>query len=300
MAKEKRDLKNSKFTTGQLFSWESWLTLKDGDLLDRNGKKITMNSPWLGQEVYPDMDAVVVVGDNLRAAAEAAKYLSKYYNKYGFYPKVLCVPGFSLPTWLRYETPTVEWIKRILKALDIPEDVIENNFVVEKQVPAEAIRDFVLTTDWGKIAVFSSRGYSLPVAQQLYCLLPEIKWYFNDNKPVLPEDRIFRSEIVAPEGLAIDLMLAAIVRTCRDLGTRRLKLSNNASESHPDIELMQKMVARGYVGGLSSFFDWEYFNVPAKEGIKQVFIRRDDFPVSMGSDEDIMSCVNKLIEQYRE
>lgn len=306
MAKENRNLNNSLFTTGLLGAAESSLTFESGKLLGKNGKKITAFNVRMGTEVYPELDAIIVVGDNLRAAKDAAEYLKLYNRKYAHYPEVLCVPGFSQPKWLRYETPTVEWLRRIMMALDVPERIVyQHNLLVDEQDLAEAVRDFVLTTDWGKIGVFSSRGYSLPVAQQLYCLLPEIRWYFNENAPVLPEDRIFRSEIVGPDGWAIDAIVANVAKSYQCLGTKRLRLSDNCFggdeyEDHPYIKLVQKMVSRGYVGCLCSYRDWDFYGISARDGIAEVFIRRDDFPVSMGSDEDIMSCVNKLIEQYRE
>ena len=299
MAERKRSLQNSKFTTGQLEAFTTWLSFESGKLLDQRGKRITSFDVWMGDDINPELDAVIIVGDNLRAAAEAARYLLKHNDKYGHYPNILCVPGFSIPEWFRFETPPVVWLKRILKAMRVPEDVVDqHNLTMKTKDVAKEVADFVMATDWGRIGVFSSRGYSLPVAQQLYCLLPEIKWYFNDNVPVMPEDRIFTSEILAPKGLAIDLIVANAAKAYCDIGNKRLRLSTDATVDRPNLDVLLKVIKRGYAGGLCSRCVWEYYNLSAKEAINLVFARRGDFQAALGSDEYIADCVGRLLQQY--
>jgi len=299
MAKEKTNRENSKFTTGQLCGWESFLTVENNKLRNRKSKAITISRLYAQKEPTVQLDAILVFGDNLRAGAEAAEFLHSYKNKFDSYPETVCLSGPSVPHWIFFETSIPDWLKHIMVSLNIPDYVVSNYEFSSPKLDIACISELIEQKGWKKIGVFSSLGYSLPLAQQLLFYQPQVDWYFNDNLPIPLDERIFRSEIIGPQGYAIDLMLSNIVRLCPQEEDSKCQITDSLIAIHPELKLMHKMLERGYVLGLTKTTDWDYFALNAANELPRVLNRREDFACPLGSNTDIKPMVDKLISQFQ-
>ena len=57
---------------------------------------------------------VVVFGSCLTAAKDAGKYIMNYRKRFGYYPKVICMPGLSLGRHINLGANVEYWLKYIL------------------------------------------------------------------------------------------------------------------------------------------------------------------------------------------
>ncbi len=223
----------------QALGYEAWLS---AETLMINGeiRKIAKVSD-------ASIDAVLVVGDNFRAAAEAAVFLKDYREKFGGYPKIFCIAGLSTPKAVDYGYDSSFWAKIILIRMGIPKRLVKFYRFSNPKNPLAGVFYFINNMHLSRIAVFSSRGYSLPVAAKLFMMRPEIEWMFFENPHVPLEKRIFEAEILGEEGFAIDAMVSAIFKLRHKRGNM---LSPEYKDMCPDNDELKQVLEQGYVLGI--------------------------------------------------
>lgn len=298
MAKEKKSL--SAFKQREALSYETWLCANNLRI-EKNGKMLLVPMISIFGRNEAPADAVLVVGDNFRAAAEAAEFLHNQNRKFGIYPKVICCSGFNTPAKINYGHEATFWLKFILQRLGIPKAMVKQYDPPYNDAPMPALIDFfVKHSELNRIAVFSSRGYSLTVAQELFCKLPRINWSFFEN-PVIPQsDRIFEAEIIGEDGFQVDLMLAAIAHSYQDWETKRYRLSAESQKNFPELEVMKKFLFKGYALGMQGYRDWNFFGVDARKGVELATDRKRDFLwMNQNPCQHIRRQVEELVKQYQ-
>ena len=297
MAKERRI---SKFKRRKAVSFEALLT--------SNNLRILRGDDWRKIPAVAicchskPVDAILIVGDNLRAGAEAAEFLHFHKAKFGFYPDVVCSKGLSTPLLIEHRVHSVVHLKRILAKMGIPAPVVNMHNLPENVLPIDAIVGFFgakTNASLRRVAVFSSNGYSLNVAQELYFRLPSMNWFIYDN-PFVPEDkRIFESEIIGPDGYAIDLMMVNLLRAQQDWGDKRCALPDELVKRWPKNEELKKFVLKGYVLGFENLENGSILGID-KEQLLSLFSERDCEFVLLKEDAyvHISHQINMLIKQY--
>ena len=249
-------------------------------------------------------DAVLIVGDNFRAAAEAAKYLQVQNHNFGKYPEVVCIKGFSIPKTISYGASQQYWLKLILLEMGIPGDVVAQHDLSEIGEPIEILQEFFGRNEHlHKIVIFSSRGYSLSVAQQIFMHIPDKNWVFYENKYVEPKDRIFEAEIIGPEGFMVDMLIRQKIYALQNVGTERYPLNLTARANLPKNESIIKFLEKGYALGMETYHDWEHFNYDVRQGVELFEARRDDFKWMMlpeNARHRILAQIHQLMQQYGE
>lgn len=299
MAKEeKKSL--SAFKQREALSYETWLCANNLRV-EKNGKmlQVPLISIFGGND--GPADAVLVVGDNFRAAAEAAQFLHHQNRKFGVYPKVICVSGFNTPAWIDYGHEASFWLKFILMRLGIPKAEVKRYDPPFGDNPTPVLVNFFAGhRELKKVAVFSSRGYSLTVAQELFLKLPEISWSFFENPVIQLEERIFDAEIIGENGFAVDLMLANIAHSCQDWEIRRCRLSAESQNNFPKMDVMAKFLLKGYALGMKGYRDWNFFGIKPSVGIILSNGRKDDFRrMKENPRQYVRRQVEQLIGQYK-
>ena len=298
MAKKGREI--SVYKHRELLGSETWLTFSNLRI-ERSGKVRAVPSISIYGGLKP-VDAVLVVGDNFRAAAEAAVFLHNFYQRFGVYPNLICTPAFCSSPHINYGYRIEFWLKLILHSLGVPKDVVNKynpsfeagviNGLAEVFTPKECLK---------KVAVFSSRGYSLNVAQELFFYFPKINWSFYENPFIAEEDRIFEAEIVGPNGFAIDLMLANVVKAFEGWGEKRCHLPKDARPYALDAKFIYKVVVKGYVLGVNKNHNFEGFGLQEGDVFQLLCDRLQDFPwFSKDTCAYVRAQVRKLIVQYKD
>ncbi len=297
MAKEEKKSLSS-YKTREALSYETWLSAPVNFMITKNEEVHPVPTISISGDCSK-VDAVLVIGDNLRAAAEAARFMEKQKKAFGEYPNVVCSNGFTTSKKINYGYSEAFWLKLVLVRMGIPKKVADRFTPEFKTQPIYDLLHYF--RDGEKIAVFSSRGYSLPVAQELFEKMPDVDWRFYENPVIAEEDRIFESEIIGEEGFAVDFMLANIVHCCRGQGMRRYPLSDESWKSMPKVKVMQKFLRKGYAFALEGWQDWEFFDIELREGLELASNRRNDFRwLYANSRMHVRHQVELLVKQYQD
>ena len=294
MAAESRKI--SEYKTRVACSYEPWLSVGNSDVtLEIQGKYVEIPTISIFGGRKP-VDVVLIVGDNFRAAAEAVEFLNNCNNRFGSYPEVVCMPGLCTPERVNYGNPEF-WLKLILLSLGIPKDVVKKHSPDFGENPIEGLKFFLNDNKkMKKIAVFSSRGFSMNVAQELMFIFPKHKWSFYDNPFILEEDRIFESELIGPEGFAIDLMIANIVHSSQNWRTKRCPL---VAGCHPEGLVLRKIAQRGYLLGIVDHEDVASLNMNGGDAFELLCERQKEFPWFKKPEKHVFKQVKRLIVQYQ-
>ena len=294
MAAESRKISEYKHRVA--CSYEPWLSVGNPDItVEKQGKYVEIPTISIFGGHKP-VDAVLIVGDNFRAAAEAVEFLNNCFDRFGCYPEVVCMPGMCTPARVNYGKPEF-WLKLILISLGIPKEVVKKHSHNFGENPLEGLKSFLKANKkMKKIAVFSSRGFSMNVAQELMFNFPKHKMYFYDNPFIVEEDRIFEAEIIGPEGFAIDLMIANIIHSAQDWNSKRCPLR---ACCYPERPVMRKLAERGYLLGMSNHEDVAFLTIPAGDAFELLCDRQKEFSWFRNPRRHILTQVNQLIAQYQ-
>ncbi len=293
MAEERRKI--SEYKIREACSYKPWLSVGNSDVtIEKKGKEVEIPTvSILG--THKPIDVVLIVGDNFRAAAEAVEFLNNCKNRFGVYPEVVCMPGLCTPSRINYGN-TEFWLKLILISLGIPKGVVKQHKLEFGENPVEDLRLFLKDhKKMKKIAVFSSRGFSMSVAQLLMFNFPKHKLYFYDNQFVAEEDRIFEAELIGPEGFAIDLMIANIIHSAQGWNTKRCPL---IATCRPEIPIMRKIAQKGYLLGIVDYEDLVSLGMEGGDAFELLCDRQREFPWFKNPAEHIRTQVRQLIVQY--
>ena len=285
----------------EVMRWETWLTATSGFRCEYGSRQIPLPTVSIfgGPKLKPDI--VLVVGDSLRAAAEAAAFLRHYQRMEEAYPEVVCMPGFTTAPIIDLGYSAEWWLKVILMRLGIPKKVLKRHPkpVFDRRDPCETLEDMLAEKpDIRTAVVFSSRGYSMAVAQELYQRIPQVRWVFYDNPVVQVEERIFDAENVFSGGIAVDIMIGSIIHARQDWDIVRYKLSSESRYTAPKKLHLRNLVEKGYVLGLENDRDWEYLGLYAEDYADLIAERKAECLSSDDVCRRIRYQVDKLVRQY--
>ena len=306
MAKNVREI--SFFKERVALSWETWLSanyLK----FEKDGKSQSLTMTSVYGSPKKAVDAVLVVADNLRAAAEASCFLKHQYDRFGAWPQVICAPGFTSSkidmgvlnetTYQSRVSKQMFGLRVIMSRLGIPAEVLETQPGYGEDIVLSLKQYLATNKKFKKIVVFSSRGYSMVVAQELLKRIPKIKWMFYDNPFISEEDRIFEAEIIGPEGTAIDMFLANIARVRQDWEDKRIPLGQESINTEPEYRVVKKFLEKGYVLAMTAR-DWDYFDMNMELAAKFMLERRADFSYLNEYPEMTFNAqLEALLKQYQ-
>ena len=124
---------------------------------------------------------------------------------------------------------------------------------------------------------------------------------FYENKYVEPKDRIFESEIIGPEGFAVDLLIGQAVRFSQDDGSKYYPLTDETKKNIPSKETLFKFLEKGYALGMKTYHDWDFFRCDMRKSVELYESRRADFPWLMFPEkarQHMLECISVLIKQY--
>lgn len=217
---------------------------------------------------------MVIFGTCLTAAKDAGEYLKNYHNRYGSYPRVICMPGLSCSRYIKLGNSVENWIKYVLMEMGIPEKVVcRDSFeFTPTKTPIEVLKEVITKGRYKHIAVFSARGYSVTTALNLKGVLPDINFMFYCNPYIPQEELCLDSENMGAYGL--DLVLGEIIR----LNMRRDSLPEYVKEHLMQMDVALKFVEKGYVLGIQSCEEREAVGL-GEEQYKALLARRlKDFP----------------------
>lgn len=295
------DVKNlSQAMQREVLSYESWLTATSGFRFEKFNRQSMLPTVSVYGNHKLKVDAVLVVGDNLRAAAEATDFLLHHKKMRGCYPEIICAPGFSIPAAIDFGYPAEWWLKVIMLCLGIPKELLkQHKLCFDRRDPCWNLTEFFAERRKIKtVVVFSSRGYSMTVAQELYQRIPRINWVFFDNPMVQLEDRIFDTENISSGGLGIDLLIGGMAHVWQDWGSFRYPLSSETRRNAPKKLPVKNLVHRGYVLGLESGRDWDFFEEDAVKHLETIMLRRRELVTGDKIRSRICGQVRKLIGQF--
>ena len=295
------DVKNlSQAMQREVLSYESWLTATSGFRFEKFNRQSMLPTVSVYGNHKLKVDAVLVVGDNLRAAAEATDFLLHHKKMRGSYPEIICAPGFSIPAAIDFGYPAEWWLKVIMLCLGIPKELLkQHKLCFDRRDPCWNLTEFFAERRKIKtVVVFSSRGYSMTVAQELYQQIPRINWVFFDNPMVQLEDRIFDTENISSGGLGIDLLIGGMAHVWQDWGSFRYPLSSETRRNAPKKLPVKNLVHRGYVLGLESGRDWDFFEEDAVKHLETIMLRRRELVAGDKIRSRIGAQVRKLIGQF--
>ena len=295
------DVKNlSQAMQREVLSYESWLTATSGFRFEKFNRQSELPTVSVYGSHKLKIDAVLVVGDNLRAAAEATDFLLHHKKMRGSYPEIICAPGFSIPAAIDFGYPAEWWLKVIMLYLGIPKELLkQHDLRFDRRDPCWNLTEFFAEKRKIKtVVVFSSRGYSMTVAQELYQRIPRINWVFFDNPMVQLEDRIFDTENICSGGLGVDLLVGGMVHVWQDWGSFRYPLSSETRHNAPKKLLVKNLVHCGYVLGLESGRDWDFLEEDAVKHIETIMLRRNELATGDKIRSRIGGQVRKLISQF--
>lgn len=295
------DVKNlSQAMQREVLSYESWLTATSGFRFEKFNRQSMLPTVSVYGNHKLKVDAVLVVGDNLRAAAEATDFLLHHKKMRGSYPEIICAPGFSIPAAIDFGYPAEWWLKVIMLCLGIPKELLkQHKLCFDRRDPCRNLTEFFAERRKIKtVVVFSSRGYSMTVAQELYQRIPRINWVFFDNPMVQLEDRIFDTENISSGGLGIDLLIGGMAHVWQDWGSFRYPLSSETRRNAPKKLPVKNLVHRGYVLGLESGRDWDFFEEDAVKHLETIMLRRRELVAGDKIRRRIGAQVRKLIGQF--
>lgn len=284
----------------EVLRYETWLTATSGFRFEKNNRRALLPTTSIYGKHDLKVDAVLVVGDNFRAAAEAAVFLRYHKKRHGSYPKIICSPGFSVPNVLDFGYPPEWWLKIIMLRLGVPREALNNQKQqFERFDPCQSLADFLEKQSQIKTAVvFSSRGYSMAVAQELYQRIPQINWVFFDN-PVIPiDERVLDSENIVSEGVGIDLLIGGIVHVWQDWQIVRYPLSLETRNNAPEEAFLKVFIQKGYVLGLSDNRDWDFFGTTASVYRGILLERMECLKTGREARQHVRRQVESLIGQY--
>ena len=217
---------------------------------------------------------MIIFGTCLTAAKDAGDYLENYHNRYGSYPRVICMPGLSCSRYIKLGNSVENWIKYVLMEMGIPEKVVcRDSFeFTSTETPIEVLKKVITRGRYKHIAVFSSRGYSVTTALTLKETLPNINFMFYCNSYIPQEKLCLDSEDMS--GYGLDLILGEVIR----LNMRRDSLPEYVSEHLMQMDVALKFVEKGYVLGIQSCEEREAVGL-GEEQYKALLDRRlKDFP----------------------
>ena len=295
------DVKNlSQAMQREVLSYESWLTATSGFRFEKFNRQSELPTVSVYGSHKLKIDAVLVVGDNLRAAAEATDFLLHHKKMRGSYPEIICAPGFSIPAAIDFGYPAEWWLKVIMLCLGIPKELLkQHKLCFDRRDPCWNLTEFFAERRKIKtVVVFSSRGYSMTVAQELYQRIPRINWVFFDNPMVQLEDRIFDTENISSGGFGIDLLIGGMVHVWQDWESFRYPLSSETRRNAPKKLPVKNLVHRGYVLGLESGRDWDFFEEDAVKHLETIMLRRRELVAGDKIRRRIGAQVRKLIGQF--
>ncbi|MBR1948907.1 MAG: hypothetical protein IKA30_03840 [Alphaproteobacteria bacterium] len=231
--------------------------------------------------IYHDEDfatkkpsVVVIFGSCLTAAKDAGDYLQNYYEKFGSYPRVICMHGLSCSRHIKLGESVDYWLKYILCEMGIPKNVVHRDSFdfSSGEAPIEVLRRVIQKRRYKNVAVFSSRGYSVTTAITLKEEMPDVMFKFYSN-PYIPQELLcMDSENM--NGYGLDLILGEIIR----LNMRRESLPEYIQEHLITMDVVLKFVEKGYVLGIQSCREREAVGL-GEEQYKSLLARRKaEFP----------------------
>ncbi len=275
-----------------MFSIENFRRLKNESLIPVNMVSIFGN--------YKPVDAVLVVADNPRAAAEAAVFMHNQVHKFGIYPCVIIAPGFCTPQRLKFAYNPMYICNQIMEKLGVPSEIL--NFI-SPDYSGGNIEGIKATLEkYSKlknIVVFSSRGFATLVAQELLCQLPKVNWKFYENRVVADDNRIFDAEIIGPDGLAIDLLIANIAKSHMGWYIKKLPLFANNDITTDELSVVKKTLEKGYAAAMTMYQDWLFYGFDVMKGIGMSFDRQEEVIHLLEDSKRIDNQIERIVQQIK-
>ena len=296
MAKKTVDV--STYKRRAIMSWETMLSIENFRV-NKNESLIPVNMVSVFGSNKP-VDAVLVVADNPRAAAEAAVYMHNHVTKFGVYPCVIFSPGFCIPSRLKFAYSQIDVCMQIMQQRGVPAEIL--NFISPDYSEGHIEGIKATLEKYSKlknIVVFSSRGFATLVAQELLCQLPNVKWKFFENPVVLEENRIFDVEIIGPEGLAIDLMIANIAKSHMGWYVKKLPLYANNDITKDELCVVKKTLEKGYAAAMTLYQDWLFYGFDVMNGIEMSFNRQEELMHILEDSKRIDAQIERVIQHFK-
>jgi hypothetical protein len=222
---------------------------------------------------------MVIFGDSLSIVYDAVDYLHRYYDKFGVYPKIVCLPGSSLSKHVNFGKPVETWMKIILLDNGIPEDAFYQDLGSSRDVICTLGRVFNATR-CSRVAVFAARGYSVSTILMLQENFPEISFKFFAKAYVSSEymeeygmrsNCIFDTDCL--DSLGIDLILGELVRLHLMYDALPVYLKRHLMP----LEKVKKFTDKGYILGLNTEEEINAVGLSVQEFVAMVPERLCDF-----------------------
>lgn len=293
-----RTMDVSTYKRRAVMSWETMLSIENFRRI-KNESLIPVKMVSIFGNDKP-VDVVLVVADNPRAAAEAAVFMHNQVHKFGVYPCVIFTPGFCTPQRLKFAYSMVDVCMQIMQKLGVPAEIL--NFISPDYSEGNIEGIKATLEKYSKlknIVVFSSRGFATLVAQELLCQLPKVNWKFFENPVVLEKNRIFDVEIISPEGLAIDLMIANISKSHMGWYVKKLPLYANNDITKDELRVVKKTLEKGYAAAMTSYQDWMFYGFDVMSGIEMSFNRQEEVMHLLEDPERIDAQIERIVQQFK-
>ncbi len=203
---------------------------------------------------------VAIFGDSMSIVYDAAIYLSRYHERYGKYPTVVCLPGLSESKYIDYGMPIVSLMRHILLGKGIPEEYIycyEQD--VEKCGPVAVLNEFLNNVAHYihdvHVAVFAARGYSVSTILALRKGIPNGNFMVFHKEYVSPEyleEHGIKSTCIFDtdrlDSIGLDLILGELVR----LHLEYKSLPAYFKQYIIPLDKVKKFTDKGYILGLNT------------------------------------------------
>lgn len=231
------------------------------------------------ENIYNEKPSVVaIIGDSLSIVYDAIEYLQKQHQRYGTYPKVLCLPGMSSSRYIDYGRPIQSWMETILCENSIPEKNIEK--ITDFQAFVEYL-ETVASSDDFQMIVFTARGYSVSAIVALKKLIEKYNIKFFEKCYIssdyleefgLKAVTIFDADRLDSFGL--DLILGEIVR----LNMIKFTLPFYIRKYLMTMDMVASLIKKGYVLGLNTEYEMQAVGLDKDQFSELLYKRLEDFP----------------------